>query len=314
MVTRFDPDHHGELEGPLDFDALTARLDAAGRPGRRERGRAHRRALASMRVRSVPRQKPPYPPLADVVAQQRVTDLTGCRGTVVGFRFPGPLDGIEIAGWHLHFVDAERERGGHVLGCVLEHGTAALDHEADLHVELPPGVDAPHARRRRADSLLRRLERDDRPYASAAASTFSSAGIELVARHQDRPLAGDVGLLAVLGHVHAERLVALAGPQREQRAHHAQQHVRGAERVGGRRHGGQRLVAEQLQVAVRQPSSTPFQAALAKTPMNRIPVKPAMPCAASTSSVSSTRVRGRQGSPRSWAGPRRRPAASPSRG
>ena len=32
----------------------------------------------------------------------------------------------------------------------------------------------------------------------------------------------------------------------------------------------------------------------AKNPMNRIPVKPARPCAASTSSVSSTRVRGRK--------------------
>ncbi len=38
----------------------------------------------------------------------------------------------------------------------------------------------------------------------------------------------------------------------------------------------------------------PFQAVWAKKPMKRIPVRPAMPCAASTSSVSSTRVRGRQ--------------------
>ncbi|HEX5910714.1 MAG TPA: acetolactate decarboxylase [Thermoleophilaceae bacterium] len=159
VVTRFDPGDHVELEGPLDFDALTARLDAAGRPGAQSAAVRIEGSFASMRVRSVPRQEPPYPPLADVVAQQQVTDLAGVQGTVVGFRFPGPLEGIEIAGWHLHFVDAARARGGHVLGCVLDRGTAALDHEADLHVELPPGVDPPRGGAA-SDSLLRRLERD----------------------------------------------------------------------------------------------------------------------------------------------------------
>ena len=47
-----------------------------------------------------------------------------------------------------------------MLGCVLDRGTAALDHEADLHVELPPGVDPPRGGAA-SDSLLRRLERDD---------------------------------------------------------------------------------------------------------------------------------------------------------
>ena len=158
VVTRFDPDRRVELDGPLDFDALTARLDGAGRPGAEGAAVRIDGGFASMRVRSVPRQQPPYPPLADVVAQQQVTDLEHVQGTVVGFRFPGPLEGIEIAGWHLHFVDADRARGGHVLGCVLDRGTAALDHEADLHVELPPGVDAPHGGGA-GDSLLRRLER-----------------------------------------------------------------------------------------------------------------------------------------------------------
>jgi len=158
VVTRFDPDRHLELDGPLDFDALTEQFHAPDAEAAAVRldGR-----FASMRVRSVPRQEPPYPPLADVVAQQQVTDLADVEGTVVGFRFPGPLDGVEIAGWHLHFVDESRERGGHVLGCVLEHGAAALDHEADLHVELPPDVDAPQAGGAGTDALLRRLERDD---------------------------------------------------------------------------------------------------------------------------------------------------------
>jgi hypothetical protein len=42
------------------------------------------------------------------------------------------------------------------------------------------------------------------------------------------------------------------------------------------------------------PSDTPFHPLWAKKPMKRMPVKPATPCAASTSSVSSTPKRGRQ--------------------
>ena len=38
----------------------------------------------------------------------------------------------------------------------------------------------------------------------------------------------------------------------------------------------------------------PFHEIWATKPMNRMPVRPAVPWAASTSSVSSTRVRGRQ--------------------
>lgn len=159
VVTRFEPDRTVQLEGPLGFDAVTARLDAAGRPGAEGAAVRIDGRFATMRVRSVPRQSRPYPPLAEVVAQQHVTDLADVQGTVVGFRFPGPLEGIEITGWHLHFVDSERRRGGHVLGCVLDRGTAALDHEADLHVELPPGVDAPHGAG--DETLLRRIERDD---------------------------------------------------------------------------------------------------------------------------------------------------------
>jgi acetolactate decarboxylase len=159
VVTSFEPDRHVELAGPLDFDAMTAQLDAAGRPGSEGAAVRIEGRFAAMRVRSVPRQRPPYPPLADVVAQQEVTDLEDVEGTVVGFRFPGPLEGIEITGWHLHFVDAGRARGGHVLACVLDHGAAALDHEADLHVELPPTVERPHEGPA-GGAGLDRLERD----------------------------------------------------------------------------------------------------------------------------------------------------------
>jgi acetolactate decarboxylase len=60
---------------------------------------------------------------------------------MVGFRFPTYVEGIEVAGYHLHFASADRSRGGHVLGSRSRGLRARLDPSDDLHVELPPRVD-----------------------------------------------------------------------------------------------------------------------------------------------------------------------------
>jgi acetolactate decarboxylase len=116
-----------------------------------------------VRARSVPRQEPPYRPLAEVVAAQHVFELTGAdaHGTLVGFRFPDHSDGIEVDGYHLHFISADRTRGGHVLDFELTAGEVAVDPATGLHVELPPGVDlgAAHLDEGSAESL-RAIEHD----------------------------------------------------------------------------------------------------------------------------------------------------------
>ncbi|MGZ5326563.1 MAG: acetolactate decarboxylase, partial [Solirubrobacterales bacterium] len=62
-------------------------------------------------------------------------------GTVVGFRFPRREEGLNVPGYHLHFVDSERARGGHVLDCSLDSGTVAVDDSAEVRLELPAGVE-----------------------------------------------------------------------------------------------------------------------------------------------------------------------------
>jgi acetolactate decarboxylase len=89
-----------------------------------------------------------------------VTDLVDVSGSMVGFRFPDPLDGIELAGAHLHFVTDDRARGGHVLGYTLLEATAHLDDATLLHVELPPAVDAPAHGAAVDREAIHRLESD----------------------------------------------------------------------------------------------------------------------------------------------------------
>jgi len=94
-----------------------------------------------VRARSVPKQAPPYGPLAEVVAEQHVFELHDVSGSLVGFRFPDFAEGVEVSGHHLHFISGNRSRGGHVLSCALRRARVQVDPSTDLHVELPPGVE-----------------------------------------------------------------------------------------------------------------------------------------------------------------------------
>jgi acetolactate decarboxylase len=142
VVTRFEPTIEAELPGGLEHEALLAALDDLGPEGESTFAVRLDGRWASVRARSVPKQEPPYRPLAEVVADQHVFELEDVEGTMVGFRFPTFVEGIEVAGYHLHFVDEERRRGGHVLSSrAAGLLRARIDPAADLHVELPPAVD-----------------------------------------------------------------------------------------------------------------------------------------------------------------------------
>ncbi len=148
------------LRGPFGESELEGRL------GERVTGAARPTAIridgrfGDLHVRSVPRQRPPYRPLADAIEQQQVSVLGEVSGTMMGFCFPDALDGIEMVGAHLHFIDDARQRGGHVLSYTLLQATAWIDGATALHVELPGAVAAPRHGASIDQAALHRLESD----------------------------------------------------------------------------------------------------------------------------------------------------------
>jgi acetolactate decarboxylase len=157
VVVPFSPGDPLEFTGPLSETQLRRALQ--GRIGVPTRPRAIRfdGHFDLVRVRSVARRHRPYPPLADVIAHQQVSELVDVPGTMIGFSFPDALDGIEMVGWHLHFVTADRRRGGHVLSLELRQATGLVDELGDMHVELPPTVEVHHGATL-DQAALRRLE------------------------------------------------------------------------------------------------------------------------------------------------------------
>jgi acetolactate decarboxylase len=157
VLTWFAPSIEFDLDAPLGHDELLATLDRhvpAGAPACAVRIDG---SFELVRARSIPRQAPPYRPLAEVVARQHVFELAATDGTVAGFRFPDYSEGIEVSGYHLHFISSDRSRGGHVLECRPGSARVRIDPSTDLHIELPPGIDlsSPDLSRETHDALER---------------------------------------------------------------------------------------------------------------------------------------------------------------
>jgi acetolactate decarboxylase len=158
VVVPFTPGPARHFSGSLSAATLERRLwDDPDRPRAPAAVRIDGR-FDSIRVRSVPKQVPPYPSLAEAIGHEHWRDLHDISGTMVGFCFPDGLSGIEIVGFHLHFVCDHRVHGGHVLDYAVQDVTVRLDEAAELHVELPPAVDPPDRGQRVDQSSLRRLE------------------------------------------------------------------------------------------------------------------------------------------------------------
>jgi acetolactate decarboxylase len=67
-------------------------------------------------TRSVPRQHQPYSPLGEVIKnQQKVFYLKNVQGTMLGFWCPGYAAGMNVPGFHFHFLTQDQSAGGHVL-------------------------------------------------------------------------------------------------------------------------------------------------------------------------------------------------------
>ena len=97
--------------------------------------------FARIKTRSVPAQKHPYPPLTAVVKHQSVWNYENIKGDVVGFRFPPYVKGLNVTGYHLHFLDQTRQKGGHLLDGTVAKVLVEIDCLHSMELDLPPKGD-----------------------------------------------------------------------------------------------------------------------------------------------------------------------------
>ena len=90
----------------------------------------------SILTRTVSKQSKPYPRLVDAAAAEPVVTLTDSTGSIVGFHTPDYAQGIGVAGYHLHFLSADHQSGGHVFDFTVDTPRIRIDSEAELHLSL----------------------------------------------------------------------------------------------------------------------------------------------------------------------------------
>lgn len=140
-VTRFEADENFPVKEPVNLSELEAFLDLSLPSENLFYAVRVDGNFSYVKARSVPRQEKPYPKLADAVSTQSVFEFKNISGTLVGFRVPEYVDGVNVPGYHIHFITADRRAGGHVLDLEMENGDAAVDITRAFYMELPASGD-----------------------------------------------------------------------------------------------------------------------------------------------------------------------------
>lgn len=96
-------------------------------------------SFRNVTVRTVAGQTKPHEGLAEVGAHQTShTFEESLEGTIIGFRSPAYMQGVSVAGDHLHFISSDKKKGGHLLGLASD-GEVKVELAAisKFHLELP---------------------------------------------------------------------------------------------------------------------------------------------------------------------------------
>jgi len=140
-VTFFKPDIYFDIENIKDFQALTTLLSKHFTYKNKPYAIRIDGDFAELKLRSVAAQKKPYPPLLAATKDQAEFTLNHVKGTIIGFWFPQYWMGIAVPGLHLHFINAERTTGGHVLEIAVVKGKVSLQSLNTVAVSLPNTVE-----------------------------------------------------------------------------------------------------------------------------------------------------------------------------
>jgi acetolactate decarboxylase len=71
--------------------------------------------FSELTTRAIPKLFPPYPPLSEAIGEEVRFPYRNIKGTLVVFRSPAWVSGINQVGYHYHFISDDETVGGHVL-------------------------------------------------------------------------------------------------------------------------------------------------------------------------------------------------------
>ena len=144
-VMFFRPEQITEISSVKDYDQLKKSLDAVINDQNYFYAIRIDGLFTYVKTRSVPAQSKPYPTLAEVTKVQPTFEFQQTKGTVIGFWCPQYVNGINVPGYHLHFISEDRQQGGHLLAAGIQSGKVQIARITGFHMILPSMDDFRHA-------------------------------------------------------------------------------------------------------------------------------------------------------------------------
>ena len=135
-VSFFKADESARLDRPCDQPAMLAAV-AAMLPSQnifhavRIEGR-----FDYVKTRAVARQDESVG-LEAAAREEPVFEFHDVDGSIVGFFTPDYLRGVNVPGYHLHFITADRTAGGHMLDCRTRDVTIKIHHTPEFELGTP---------------------------------------------------------------------------------------------------------------------------------------------------------------------------------
>ncbi|MCP4154623.1 MAG: acetolactate decarboxylase, partial [bacterium] len=90
-----------------------------------------------VKARSVSKQGKPYKLPKEIVKTQPIFEYENVEGTMGGFRCPPYVKGINVPGYHFHFLTKDGKAGGHVLEFTVKEAVLKIDHTSEFTIKLP---------------------------------------------------------------------------------------------------------------------------------------------------------------------------------
>jgi acetolactate decarboxylase len=122
-VTYFDRDLATTTTSPMNLSVFSSTMAAQLPTGNMVYAVQMHGTFPTMKVRAIPAQNKPYLTLAEASKNQSVYTYSDTTGTVVGFYIPVFFKGLNVAGYHLHFISDDRKTGGHILDLTVPANT-----------------------------------------------------------------------------------------------------------------------------------------------------------------------------------------------
>lgn len=136
-ICKFRPDKKITIVKEVNYQSLAAMADEAAGNENLFRAVKAEGVFKRIKARSVAAQKKPYLPLVEVTKNQSVFELENIKGILVGFKCPAYVKGINMPGYHFHFISEDCKHAGHVLDFEMDSGVCEIDICNRLELILP---------------------------------------------------------------------------------------------------------------------------------------------------------------------------------